>query len=1264
MADSLSQLCAAATAGSRADVAVMLSSGGVAAADASAALQIASARGYAAIVDSLLAVGGADPASHHNGALIAACEHGHASIVALLLPVESVDPMAATRDGFPVDARDPRINHDGGFMSPLTCAARNGHLAVVEVLLGDGRLQLTVEGNRALTAAASEGRLAVVQRLVADPRMIDPHLHRAVAAAAAGGHVDVVLALLALPTMPAAAHHTALAKAAKAGHLPVVEALLSTRRIDPAHLDNAALQLAAQLGNAALVASLLDNPRVIDAPGRNLALNAAVRGGHVAVVGMLLERARITPGHVIQALDVAMAAQHAVPEVPVAAGHAAAAAGRAAAAAGDDTVLTGHADIVQLLLAHPDVAADEDNDVSGLVWTAENGHVALLQQILRGGSPHLGHICTYALGMAAANGHLAVLEALLALPGLQPADNFNFALRCAAQFGQAAAMHRLLREEAVVAADGINAALHSAATHEQWAIVESLLSDGRAAFGMHDDVVLRRAAGAGHLKLVQQLLLDSRVDPTAKRCDAVKRAAENGYYDVVDALLADARVAAASQCLLEWAFGDASMQNAGGNEGLAARLLNVPHFDPSERGDFAIKMASRAGWAGVVDRLLADHRVSPVSTDGSLSALDYAVKQRQVAVVDILLKDSRVDPRAAGHRAVYTALRSASVEALRRLLADPRVTFKAPKATAAGRDAAVAAAAASGDTGSAAGTSDDGAIDAGGFFAEAAVSSELDVLRCLLEDGRFDPAAKSNAALREALTLGGEDKATCLFACAAVRAELSRASDGFALQVAATFGDLALVELILGSASPDIIAASGVLALLGACRKGHWPVVERLLCVPSIHEALLSRDSRLEKSVLQAAARGGSVVVLERLLQRYNCAPHGFKGGPLCIAATEGHVAMVERLLADPRVDPTADGYASLVAAVGSQHPDGLAVLDRLLADPRVNLKRRSPLDPSFSEPLRAAFSRGSIAAIDRLLALPAVDSFIREHPLVDLFACIEERLGAAGAGRPTSECTAAVRRLLAFPEVPRPSTAGVLQTAACRGLTDIVDALLADDLLPPSRRVAAAAPWISLLSEAAAASASQAGSVDASARLLADPRVHGPASRASALVAACLPRVKSLLADPGVRPSALRHKFVSICRIDPSDWTPSYDGIADELCADARLLPQEDSNSMLRLAAFYRVVPLVERLLRMEAVTDALPDMLPAKLLELLKNMAECRTCMPWPLPLLRAALRTPVAAPVAAALQRNLDVAGIAAAAWARRRAAVLGRAAMFVR
>jgi hypothetical protein len=115
----------------------------------------------------------------------------------------------------------------------LCKAARNGHLAVVEQLLQDERVDPSANDNFAIGLAAGNGRLAVVERLLQDLR------------------VD-----------PSADNNYAVRLAAERGHLAVVERLLQDVRVDPSADGNYAVRWAAQFGYLAVVDRLLEDDRV------------------------------------------------------------------------------------------------------------------------------------------------------------------------------------------------------------------------------------------------------------------------------------------------------------------------------------------------------------------------------------------------------------------------------------------------------------------------------------------------------------------------------------------------------------------------------------------------------------------------------------------------------------------------------------------------------------------------------------------------------------------------------------------------------------------------------------------------------------------------------------------------------------------------------------------------------------------------------------------------------------------------------------------
>jgi hypothetical protein len=116
------------------------------------------------------------------------------------------------------------------------------------------------------------------------------------------------------------------------------------------------------------------------------------------------------------------------------------------------------------------------------------------------------------------------------------------------------------------------------------------------------------------------------------------------------------------------------------------------------------------------------------------------------------------------------------------------------------------------------------------------------------------------------------------------------------------------------------------------------------------------------------AASSGHLAVVERLLQDEHIDPSADDNYAVRWATVRGHLAVVERLLQDERVDPsTNDNYAVRCAAENGH----LAVVDRLLRDERV--------DPSANNngAVRLAVENGHFAVVDRLLEDDRVDAAV-----------------------------------------------------------------------------------------------------------------------------------------------------------------------------------------------------------------------------------------------------------------------------------------------
>jgi ankyrin repeat protein len=219
-----------------------------------------------------------------------AAKNGHEAVVKMLLETGKVD----------VNSKDIRGQ------TPLSGAAKNGYLAVVKILLDTGKVDVDSEDDISRTPlswAAENGHLAVVKMLletgIVDVDSEDDIGQTPLSRAAEDGQEAVVKMLLETGKVDVDSKdktgRTPLLGAAKNGYLAVVKMLLDTGNVnvDLKDIDGQTpLSWAAQKGHLAVVKMLLDTGKVDieskDIHGRT-PLSFAAGGSNEAVVKMLLE---------------------------------------------------------------------------------------------------------------------------------------------------------------------------------------------------------------------------------------------------------------------------------------------------------------------------------------------------------------------------------------------------------------------------------------------------------------------------------------------------------------------------------------------------------------------------------------------------------------------------------------------------------------------------------------------------------------------------------------------------------------------------------------------------------------------------------------------------------------------------------------------------------------------------------------------------------------------------------------------------------------
>ncbi|KAJ3078360.1 hypothetical protein HDU99_000625 [Rhizoclosmatium hyalinum] len=238
-----------------------------------------------------------------------------------------------------------------------------------------------------------------------------------------------------------------------------------------------------------------------------------------------------------------------------------------------------------------------------------------------------------------------------------------------------------------------------------------LFEDGRVDPTENDNHLFNMICANNHAKLVHLFLSNERVRPNANSNEALKAACAFGSTDVIPILLNDPRVDPATvpelcQIALEV-----------GIESSIPFLLKDPRVDPSACNNAAIYEAARCDLASAAAQLLADPRVDPMDIEGR--ALFSSVTNGSFNVFRVFYADPRVDLEMHGNTVIQNMVmvHEKDVDVLEMLLADEHVDPRAGESE---------------------------------VLRNMAMRGVASAVELLLKDGRVDPAAMNNLALREA----------------------------------------------------------------------------------------------------------------------------------------------------------------------------------------------------------------------------------------------------------------------------------------------------------------------------------------------------------------------------------------------------------------------------------------------------------------------------------------------------------------------------------
>ncbi|RYP05532.1 hypothetical protein DL764_003709 [Monosporascus ibericus] len=322
----------------------------------------------------------------------------------------------------------------------------------------------------------------------------------------------------------------------------------------------------------------------------------------------------------------------------------------------------GHEAVVQQLLATGKVDIDvKDNDgQTPLSLAVRKGHEAIVQQLLATGKVDIDVKDRYGrtlLLLAALNGHEAIVQQLLAtgkvdidvrdIYGLTP-------LSLAAEKGHKAVVQQLLATGKVdidVKNNVGRTLLSLAAVNGHKAVVQQLLAIGKVDIDVkdkHGRTPLSLAAEKGHEAIVQQLLATGKVDIDVRDkygLTPLSLAAEEGREVVVQQLLATSKVDIDvknndGRTPLSWAAKN-------GHEAIVQHLLATGNVDinaKDKHGQTPLLWAAANGHEAVVRQLLATGKVDiDVKNNDGQTSLFWAARNGHEVIVQQLLTTGKVD---------------------------------------------------------------------------------------------------------------------------------------------------------------------------------------------------------------------------------------------------------------------------------------------------------------------------------------------------------------------------------------------------------------------------------------------------------------------------------------------------------------------------------------------------------------------------------------------------------------------------------------------
>jgi len=317
----------------------------------------------------------------------------------------------------------------------------------------------------------------------------------------------------------------------------------------------------------------------------------------------------------------------------------------------------------------------------------------------------------------------------------------------------------------------------------------------------------------------------------------------------------------------------------------------LDYVDPSDEKNEALVMACEAVKPKIVERVLQDQRVEP-----DLKSFRTACEHpNALPIVELFLKDGRIDPSGDKMRPLERAISRESINIAHRLLDDERVVAKLHESRA---------------------------------LEFACSGDNFELFERILSFPKVDPNFPDGQPMRNALRRNKMNFLMRMLEHPKIDID-ARDDDGetSSLTVACQEGNVEIVKLLLDLGADPSVDQSG--AAFYAALRNHVDCLKLILGHPKSDP-----NGGPGRNALATAARRGSTESCLLLLKDPRTDPtlNDFETFHLAVKANEPEI--VRRLLQDPRVDPASRNNAAIVHACQWRYKD---IFMMLVRDKRVD---------------------------------------------------------------------------------------------------------------------------------------------------------------------------------------------------------------------------------------------------------------------------------------------------------------------------------------